>query len=471
MNRNLVAGNNLVNAAPEKRWDDNLVEGMGSAIAGAYQSINIAKKKKAAINQRVAGYIDALDTNVDVTELTSDQQQAVTNYLVKQRNEYASAASQIAKIEDPSNPRYMELRNKINGIQMSFKNLAGQVNSYKTDKASYLKDFDNNLISDGNELNTLSESAKLYTDGAALGVSEGGGLVFWDEKKSDYSSYNQMPKPFLKDFGAADQLLKMNNSVYSSGTVLTGARKNMMRQQLSNIISKGGRSGLLSMASDDFIMEGGLGLTDPSLFEPGNEDALKAIVMDSYMDVLADTAAQGARDKRPTSRSGSGGFSGALKDELNLSGPVVNDAMEFSKFGINVPPENREGKTKEMINIINSIDPTSTKQYASRGDFYQMYTVGYDLEDNEETRAEFKNRYGDSQIFAINGRDIPNSSPIAINTDDPYDLYEFYLKNSGLSSKAVNYQLQQFERLNKQSNKSTNTNSNSSSNGGSLDNL
>ncbi|MDX8392993.1 MAG: hypothetical protein R8K21_00200, partial [Mariprofundales bacterium] len=214
MNINLVKGNTALSTPTQPTWDESLVAGMEKGQEALEISRNNDKIERKAINQKVSGYIDALDTNVDITELTETQQKAVTNYLVKQRNEYANAASMIAKIEDPSSPMYSELRDKINGIQMSFKNLAGQVNSYKKDKASYLKDFDNNLISDGNELGTLSESANLYTDGADLGVGAGGGLVFWNQNKETYSSYNQMPKPFLKDFGAADQLLQMNSSVY-----------------------------------------------------------------------------------------------------------------------------------------------------------------------------------------------------------------------------------------------------------------
>lgn len=472
MNRNLVKGAEALSTPTQPAWNDSLVAGYmeGDKISKIAQQY--ARVKKDAINQKVAGYIDSLDTNVDVTELTEDQQKAVTTYLVDQRNEYAVAASQIAKIEDPSSPMYSELRDKINGIQMSFKNLAGQVNSYKKDKASYLKDFDNNLISDGNELSTLSESANLYTNGASLGVGQGGGLVFWNENKQTYNSYNQMPKPFLKDFAASDELLKMNSDVYNSGQALTGARKNMMRQKLSNIISKGGRSSLLSMASDDFIIEGGLGIQDPELFKPGNDDALKQSVMDSYMDVLSDSAAQGANDKRPASKRGSGGYSGALKDEVNVSGPVANNALEFSKFSTPVAANQRENKSREMVNIINSIDPASKQAYASRGEFYDMWTTGYDLDDNEETRAKFSQQYGPSQIFSINPKDVPGSKPLAINTDDPYELYEFYLKNTGLSTKARNHYLTNFDRQKKESNpKQTKTNNNPSTGGGSLDNI
>ena len=455
MNINLVKGAKALSTPTQPTWDESFSAGLEKGYKGFQEAQQYAKSERNAINQKVAGYIDALDTNVDITELTGTQQKAITNYLVKQRNEYADAASRIAKIDDPSSPMYSELRDKINGIQMSFKSLAGQVNSYKKDKASYLKDFDNNLISDGNDLSTLSESANLYTDGASLGVSEGGGLVFYNEAKETFDSYNQMPKPFLKDFGAADQLLQMNSSVYSSGKALTGARKNMMRQKLNNIISKGGRSSLLSMASDDFIMEGGLGIQDPELFKPGNDDALKQAVMDSYMEVLSNSATQGANDKRPASGSNSSKMGGALRDEVNTGGPIVNKAMDFAKaFAVDVPGDQRETKTREMVAIINSIDPSSKQVYNSRSQFFNalLNAEGSDWEDTKEGRARFNQKYGSAQIFAINPNDGQESRGVAINTDNPQDVYEFYLKNTDLSSKAQGYFIDQFR------NQGTNTN-------------
>tara|TARA_B110000090_G_scaffold27465_1_gene28352 strand:+ start:3781 stop:5187 length:1407 start_codon:yes stop_codon:yes gene_type:complete len=447
MNINLVKGAKALSTPTQPTWDESFSAGLEQGNKVFQEAQQYAKSERNAINQKVAGYIDALDTNVDITELTGTQQKAITNYLVKQRNEYADAASRIAKIDDPSSPMYSELRDKINGIQMSFKSLAGQVNSYKKDKASYLKDFDNNLISDGNDLSTLSESANLYTDGASLGVSEGGGLVFYNEGKETFDSYNQMPKPFLKDFGAADQLLQMNSSVYSSGRALTGARKNMMRQKLNNIISKGGRSSLLSMASDDFIMEGGLGIQDPELFKPGNDDALKQAVMDSYMEVLSNSATQGANDKRPASGSKTAGIGGALRDEINTGGPAVNKAMDFAQaFAVDVPSNQRETKTREMVAIINSIDPSSKQVYNSRSQFFNalLNAEGSDWTDDKEGRARFNQKYGSAQIFAINPNDGQESRGVAINTDNPQDVYEFYLKNTDLSSKAQGYFIDQF---------------------------
>ena len=456
-NKNLITGAALVGQSKISDWSGAFQKGLQASITAANVQQANRKAQKNAINARTASYIDSLNSNVDVSELTGAQQSAITNYLVKKRNEYAAAASQLARMEDPADPQYMELRNTLNGIQASFTNLAAQVKEYKQDKADYLKDFENKTLSDGNDLNTLNEASKMYTNEAELGVNEGGGLVFWNNNTGNYDSYNQMQKPFLKDFKTADSLLQLNETVYNAGSALTGARKNMIRQKLNNMITQGGRETLLSLASDDFIIEGGLGINDPDLFLPGNEDLLKDAVLDSYMNVLSDSAAQGARDKRKSNPSGrgAGGFSGALRDEINLAEPVINDALNFAlNGGVNVPAEQREAKTTMLVDMINTIDPSKSSPYVTRGQFYNMYLDAFDLDDDEETRKDFISEFGDYQIYRFNTSDPSMTRPVAINTDDPKQLYEFYLKNTGLSDKAINYFLGQYDNFVKQVNSS-----------------
>lgn len=70
MNKQLVQGSALVSAPPAKTWDESLQEGFAEGFANTKLIMQQAKAKKNAINTKVASYIDALDTNVDITELT-----------------------------------------------------------------------------------------------------------------------------------------------------------------------------------------------------------------------------------------------------------------------------------------------------------------------------------------------------------------------------------------------------------------
>ena len=483
MNINLVKGEALVRKSAQPSWNQAFQSGLNSGLQGA--AVQQAKRAQAAnaVNNKVSSYINQLNSDIDLSGLTESQNQAVSNYLVKERNEYAQAASAISKIEDPSSEAYLEARDKMNSIRRSFGNLASQLNNYKQDKVSYLKDFDNKRISVGNDIGSLSNAAKLYTDEGDMGIGRGGQLTFYNEAGGDYESYSTMQKPFLKDFKAADSILQLNESVYSSGQYLNGARKNMIRNKMKNMINSGGRDTLLSLASDDFMIEGGLNIQDPSMFEPGNEDLLSDMVLNRYMDALSDTAAQGAADKKPARSGGSrgsrgsGGFSQAMRDEINVSGPTVNKAMELASMASNnVPNNQRENYTSAIVDEINSIDPTAKERpYVSRGTMYNLFLENRkengEEGDNPKTRDLFKKEFGMDQIYKYNPSAPGNSRGIAINTDSPRDLYEFYIKNSGLSSKVTKYHIGKFDEYAGGNQAPTEAKQQNASNTGSLDNL
>lgn len=467
MNKQLVAGEAFVRQSSQPTWNKALTTGLNNSLSELYKRNAVKKAERQAANARVSGYINQLNSDIDLTNLTDGQQKAVTNYLVEERNKYAESARQIAKIEDTASEEYLNLRDQMNGIQRSFGNLANQLNGYKEDKISYLKDFDDNRVSDGNEIGSLSKASRIYTNEGSMGIGPGGQVTFWDDDKLKYENYSTIQKPFLKDFAAADSILQLNESVYNAGQSLSGARQDMVRNKLKNMINSGGRDTLLSLASDDFLIEGGLNLQDPSLFEPENQELLSEMVLDSYMDAITNTASQGANDKRPATGRGQGGFSGALKDEIVTSEAVVNNALNFSRLSANVPANQREQKSKALVNEINKIDTSTNTKYMTRGELYQQYLTVNKLDDSKEDRERFKNDFGMSQLYSYNPKSLALSEVqgVPVNTDDPRELYKFYLDNLKLSSKAKNYFYGNYD------NYTQTTTTDSPTGGGSLDNL
>ena len=298
MNQQLVKGAALIGQSNRSTWNQAFQKNLNASLAEGAKRQMVRKAEKARANAKTAGYIESLNSNVDTTSLSSSQQQAVSNYLTDQKMLYADAARRISKL-DPTHPEYMAVRDEMNAVQMNFTNLAGSLNQYKEDKSNYLEDFDNSLLSAGNKTSTYVEASKIYTDEGFVGIGDGGVLNFWNDTKGEYKKYQDIDKPFLKDTKSADGILQLNEQLYNSGKELNGPRRNMVRQKLNNMISSGGRDTLLSLASDDFIIEGGLGLQDPTLFEKENEAFLKEAVLDGYMSVLEDSASQGAIDNRP----------------------------------------------------------------------------------------------------------------------------------------------------------------------------
>ena len=381
------------------------------------------KREKEAINNKTANFINRLNSTVDVTNLSGSQQQAVTDFLVEGRNEYARLASRMAKME-PSSAVYMDSVSRMNDIQMSFQTLAGNVKMYKKDRVSFLEDFDNGMLSEGNEISTLGEVSNIYTDGGNFSVAQGGGLQFFDEASGLSKNYSDIKKPFLKDFAAADNIMQMNQSLYASGKELTGARRNMIQQKLKNLIGKGGRDTLMSLASDDFVMEGGLGLQDPMLFEPENQDALKQAVLDGYMNVLDASAKQGAADKAPKASKNSGlSMTPGLRQELTLQGTdVVERANSF--VSTNDPVE--------LAKILNN-GALKTKFFTP-----EEFIAGVEDISDEEKNKWLETNQGKLIYDSGSGGSVIN---LDLSNNDA--KYKFFIKNSGLSDNAQGYILQQ----------------------------
>jgi len=202
-------------------------------------------------------------------------------------------------------------------------------------------------------------------------------------------------------------------------------------------------------------LEGGLGLQDPALFEPGNEAALSNAVVDGYMNVLKDSASQGAKERGTTSSKRSSGFSGSLKDELAVSGGIQNDAINFSRMGVKVPDSQRQAKSQKIVSVLNSIDASEAGDYVSRGEAYNMFLASQEIEDSPESRDAFTSEYGDNQIYLYDKDDVVG---IDVDTDNPKDLNKLYLQSAGLSNKATNYYIGQYNGGNKtKTNNSANT--------------
>jgi len=431
INRDLIRGEKI--RRNSQRFSDpakKLMEGIQSSAVLMAPDIAMRSAKKAAANQRISTYINQLSSDVDLTDLTAEQQASVSTFLVNGRNEYAEAANALSKIDDYSSPLYMEYKGTLDRVNRSFRGLAGQIDNYKNDKIAYLKDHDESLISDGNTASDMEESSKMYTNEAQLGVGPGGQLVFWNDENAKYTSYGDMPKAFLKDFTSADQIIQLNENLYNKGQALTGATETLTRQKLRNMVSKGGRDTLLSLASDDFIVEGGLGLQDPALFEIGNDEMLREAVIDGYMNVLSESARAGQAEKQPKSGGRGGGFNGALKDEISVSGSLVQGAYDFSSM---TPATS---SLKEMVNTLNTINPSRPGDYITKDDVYSMFLETYDMDDDAESLASFKRNYGDGDIFVASGDDVVG---IPMDINSPRDLHKLYIQSTNLSEKAKNH--------------------------------
>lgn len=426
-----MADSNLINIAgkvAQSGVQRDYSKDFGKAFDKTFKN-EIDKQK--AIDDKVFGHMDQLEYKGNMTDLTETQKSKINNFLVQQRNTYADAANQIAKIKDSQDPKYMELRDKMNTIRNSFSNLAGQVEKYKTSKVEFLTDYDKGLVSKGNDLDSLGFAAKVFTEGGDINISETGDLQFLNDNNKQFVNLSNVKKPFLKDKDGATKLSKIVNTVYNNAMPLTGQREKEVKKQIRLVLQDKGSESLKSLLADGLLTDEKIDV-DPELMKPENEDKLLEFALDTYMVGVKASAQQGYDEKRKskvTTTKDKNRFGQALRDELATAEPIKNKALAFSRLS-------SKPSSKKVVTALNSIDPTKKGKYIDRNTAFQMWLTKEEKEDDDTNRAAFRKLYPRTQqVFIYDQGDV---QPIGVNIGSPKELFDLYLKNTDLSSKAVN---------------------------------
>jgi hypothetical protein len=306
--------------------------GMSTAMeANTLRSAERKRRQNAAATE-MKNYSVAMKDDINLENLTPDQKNAVTTFLIDQRNKYANAASLAANIST-TDPTYTRLVSEMNSVNRSFEVLKNNLDVYKQNKVQYSNDIKKNTVSAGVDPDEWQATTNLYTGKSIMAVGENGELLF--DNNGVWTNYNEMPSYFSKDFATADKILETANQLYNSKSQLTGSRRNLVRNQLLNMVATGGRQTILSLAYDDLITEGGLGSVPEEYLVMENEDMLRNWVVDSYMKMFEATANEGYANYKSTQTSSKSSSSGKsnkkmsyAQEKLYNEQSQINDAIE-----------------------------------------------------------------------------------------------------------------------------------------------
>jgi hypothetical protein len=354
-------------------------------VGAIYQQIQ-AKKDLETRNQRakVEGYLNNMPAGIELSKIPPAQQQAIDTWSKNQKMVYAEAAKNIGNYEVGSE-EYVDAMTAMTSVKASFTNLDNNLTTFKVNKTEYLKSSSEGALSAGNNGAQGNLLAGIYTDESGMSFDPNGNLSFIDFEGNE-TALNNIPDFFNKDFQSADALITMNSSIYNAGAKLDGPTKNMYRQKVLNMVKKGGRETLLSLATDDLIQQGGLGIVDQDLLtNPARHVELEQAVVESYMNILNNSADVGFQKKQKTKSSNSNTSSNikygqATRDDLNIyEEPVTgtyNDIQgklkEIEGKGLNDPIELQVTEINKIMKSNNSSIPDLViqdgKVYADDGD-------------------------------------------------------------------------------------------------------
>ena len=270
-------------------------QGMGSGAAAVLQSaqgmqpdIDYRKQLRKQAEATMGNFIDNMPANIDIAKVPQSMRPQLGKHLIEMKNEYFENAK-LASSNSPNSPIYMEAVDRMNDITTSFANLNADFERLKEMKYQAIEDFDNGMISEGNKPEDIDFISKLATDQVQFQIGAGGRLVY-----GEGATLDDVPKYHYKDHETATKILELSNTLYGAGMPMDKGREQIVRMQLQQQIKKGGRDAVLSMATDDHIIPGGLGIQDIDLLEnPERQEELEQFVINSYMDVLRGSAQSG----------------------------------------------------------------------------------------------------------------------------------------------------------------------------------
>jgi hypothetical protein len=263
------------------------------AAEGAQSDIDYRRQLRKQAETTMGNFIDNMPANIDIAKVPQSMRPQLNKYLVEAKNEYFENAK-LASSNSPNSPVYMEAVDRMNEITQSFANLNNDFTKLKELKYQAIEDFDNGMISEGNRPEDIDFISKLTTDQVQFGIGPGGRLMY-----GEGATLDDVPKYHYKDHESATKVLNLSNTLYNDGRPLDAGREQIVRMQLQQQLKKGGRDAVLSMATDDHIIPGGLGIQDIDLLEnPQRQEELEKFVVDSYMDVLRQSAQSGYQAKQ-----------------------------------------------------------------------------------------------------------------------------------------------------------------------------
>ena len=289
---------------------------LGAAFNKGFQpvfnSIQLAKEKEALkqekadlkrerslgkIDGKVANYMSKLNPNIDMSKLTAQEQKVIAEKSFEWKTEYAGYANDLANVSPSTDPQlYMEISEKMNNVNQRFTNLVNNVKTAKQGKIDYLNAQELGTISAGNDLTSQEILSTIYTDNAAISITDNGSVAY-EVTPGNVMLVDDLPVLFSNEAGRAigKQIGDVANAIETKGLKLTDSDIEKYSNQIGASLQN--RNTLLSIVRDNSAIPGvPAGVFDDIpgyLYDPQNTDILRDVVVQKLVEGLAASAEAG----------------------------------------------------------------------------------------------------------------------------------------------------------------------------------
>ena len=414
-NQSLIKGAALV--APKFNDIGAVARQAVSGISEYYLARAAEKRQEErAQKAKVETYLNAMPAGIELSKIPPAQQESVANWSKQMKFQYAEAARVLPTLEAGSDA-YVETMSKMTNIKNAFVNLNNNLETFKANKTEYLKSSSSGALSKGNNSKQGNILANIYTDESDMIFDENGNMGF--QSGDQVLNINDIPDYFNKDFKSADTLININSDIYNAGQKLDSTMSNMYRQKILNMIRQGGRETTLSLATDDLIQEGGLGIVDEDLlYNPERQEELEQVVVDNYMNILNSSANSGYAKKQA-----------AIKKSQKSSSPTAYKYGQSTRDDLQIysqPASNAYTSLKSEIDKIDNMN--LLPQDAKTGGNKIQRKVDVINEIMKSTNSSFEPLVEQDGVIYVPDEE-GNGTAIDLSTDE--SLIDFILNNIG----------------------------------------
>lgn len=283
-NNIIMADKALIQGARELAASRGFVDYASSFSKGFDSAGRKAKKEQKIleINNKVSEYYDTVDLDVDLSGFSPETKNIYEQQLIGYKEQVYQNATALANT-DASDPKYLEYKSKLNGINSSVSNMAAQAellqqlgSEYRTINTSGAAGLGG--FSVGADPANVEDMRKIFLDKSVpLQVDETGNLHYNVNGKK--YSVKDFKMPLLKASQQGKFIIDKNSSLSTLGRALTPANVDALKNQYKDLISSKGI--LSSLLSTDFtdIPTGDMDIEDYDNWEDARDEFINRLAI------------------------------------------------------------------------------------------------------------------------------------------------------------------------------------------------
>lgn len=284
-------GATLVKGAGELYRSSNksFAPDVSASIAGATQhlaGVKAARQAKLAnIESKAANYIGQMES-MDSSIVDEAYRGVAEEAFMDIKNDYWETTMMLKNM-DTSHPDYMETRSHLNQLNSKAKKIASVFSDLAKNKKEELSFISNRNYSAGNDPNKVEFLNNVLTGSSEIKIDEGGNVLF--KNNDNWTSYENLPDIAAYDATSFDSVLTTLDGASKLNRSLTDTDRTLYESKIKALLKKGGKNTAISLGSDDFIVDGGMGLGGEEEYD-ANPDAYQQRIVDSYMNLFENAA-------------------------------------------------------------------------------------------------------------------------------------------------------------------------------------